>query len=178
MITKSMSSTDGKDIGNDSSVRSTADSAIGSGYSLSRKLGNGSTITIYAMVVENIGKVGTQEQTWWASSGDVKFNIEISDWPWNDEGLDIDLVNSIKSNEEWIKKENDTHVYTIGDDSQLNLAIKYYALNESGIWQSKGLSAGYPTLHKGDNESVFTFRFGKFGIKIFYDPLIKLLCKE
>ncbi len=60
-------------------------SAFGSIISFFGKLDNGGKVTIDAMVVDSMGKVGTKEQSWWASSGDVKFNVELDDWHWSDE---------------------------------------------------------------------------------------------
>jgi hypothetical protein len=152
-------------------------SAFGSIISFFGKLDNGGKVTIDVMVVDSMGKVGTKEQSWWASSGDVKFNIELDDWHWSDEcsdSLDLGICIS-RDNGEWVQKENDKYAYTLGETSQLHLASNYYTLDKTGeTWQSKDLSVGYSKLNKDDEETVFTLRFGKFGAKIFYDTFIYL----
>jgi hypothetical protein len=145
-------------------------SAFGSIVSFSGRLDNGSKVTIDVMIVNSMGKVGTREQSWWASSGDFNFNVHVEDWHWSDEESDIlDLgICMDRVNEKWVQKEiDDNVVFSLGETTKMSLASSYYALNESGgTWQLKDFSVGYPKLVQRGGEQIFTFRFGKFGKKM------------
>jgi hypothetical protein len=172
MSTESISSPSGKDfVGNEDLI--SPYSACGSVVSFSGKLDNGSKVTIDVMVVDSMGKVGTKEQSWWASSGDVKFNVELDNWHWSDEESDnsLDLGICIKCGEKWVQDEaTNKFTYMIGKDAQLNLANKYYTKDVSKPWQLEGLSDDYPQLDQ--QSSIFTVQFGKLNGKLFYDPAI------
>jgi hypothetical protein len=166
---ESVSSTDGKDLNGNEDLISPY-SAFGSIVSFSGRLDNGSKVTIDVMIVNSMGKVGTREQSWWASSGDFNFNVHVEDWHWSDEESDIlDLgICMDRVNEKWVQKEiDDNVVFSLGETTKMSLASSYYALNESGgTWQLKDFSVGYPKLVQRGGEQIFTFRFGKFGKKM------------
>lgn len=117
------------------------------------------------------GSLGTETETWKVSSGDIKFNIELSDWTFCpvscSEGIAkyIDLGIEIKGN----KQENKGNQTIDIGDATVELSNR---VNVDGV--EIFMPAGYPKVETKGSKQLFMFRFPTFQNKLIYDPLIQL----
>jgi len=153
-------------------------------------------IKLDTFVVDEAGLVGPDDDTLWnVVPGDMKFNIELSDWTWcgdkkaaepkpecgTEVGKFIDFAIKIKGkNSLPIRKDIEIKGkegragkgkksdYVMGGG--VNLRLTNLVEIDGNITE---MPEGYPKVEiKGKHDTIFTFRFPRFKKKAIYDPLL------
>lgn len=126
-------------------------------------------LKIVTMMVEEASSVATETETWSVARGDIKWNIELSDWAFCDPCSDgtaayIDIGIEIKST----KSEKKNNTIDLGD-ATLQLSNR---VQVDGTEQN--MPSGYPKIVSQGSKELFIFRFPTFSQKVVYDPLLQL----
>lgn len=128
-------------------------------------------LKVDTIFIAEAGSLGTETETWKVSSGDVKFNIELSDWTFCPTSCSggtakyIDLGIEIKGN----KRENKGNQTIDIGDATVELSNR---VNVDGV--EIFMPAGYPKIETKGLKQLFMFRFPTFQNKLIYDPVIQL----
>ena len=127
-------------------------------------------LKLVTMLVGESGEVGTETETWSVSAGDLKWNIELSDWTFCDPCADgtakyIDVALEIKGS----KSESKGNQTTDLGDATLQLSNRV-VIDSEEIY----MPTGYPKITTKGSKQLFVFRFPKFMNKAVYDPLLQI----
>lgn len=127
-------------------------------------------LKLRTMLYNQSGTVGTETETWNVASGDIKFNIELSDWtfcnPCGDgTALYIDVGIEIKGKDS-IPKGNKT-IDLGGATLELSNRV---VIDGSEI----NMPESYPQIETQGSKQLYVFRFPKFTNTVIYDPLLQL----
>lgn len=125
---------------------------------------------LVTMLVGESSEVGTETETWSVSAGDLKWNIELSDWTFCDPCADgtakyIDVALEIKGS----KSESKGNQTTDLGDATLQLSNRVMIDSEEVYMPN-----GYPKITTKGSKQLFVFRFPKFTNKAVYDPLLQM----
>ncbi len=184
-------------IGNDSktnAIRSTnydnplmINTANGGKITMVPNLGNKCNLRFNAIAVTDEGCAGTEYEYWDVAQGDFVFNFEISEWTWSkkrsfsgmNENADdsfLDFIIQIDARAHEIKEVEDVDFgFELGGHARMLLTNRYYVFDQKSQTDLEAfMPEGYPKMTKIDDEDKvnLTFRFHRFGTKIFYDPII------
>lgn len=129
---------------------------------------------VVTYIVEQEGSVSTDAETWSVSPGDVKFNIEFSEWTWcspctDGEGAFIDLRIAMKGNKDQPDTNSSSAKSVELGGSTLQLSSRVVLDN-----QELDMPEGYPKIETKGGSQVYVFRFPKFAQKAVYDPLLQM----
>eukprot|EP00931_Biecheleriopsis_adriatica_P012795 TRINITY_DN11403_c0_g1_i2.p1 TRINITY_DN11403_c0_g1~~TRINITY_DN11403_c0_g1_i2.p1 ORF type:complete len:489 (+),score=98.29 TRINITY_DN11403_c0_g1_i2:50-1516(+) len=130
-------------------------------------------IRVDTYVLGKSGSLGPPGETWAVQAGDLKWNIELSDWSWCgcrkgqkvEEGTFIDLDISIKGLGDAKAKGDSNKSISLGGGVTLELSNQVYA---DGNWSS--MPQGYPKVSMQGAST--TFRFPRFTVSSLYDPVL------
>jgi len=129
-------------------------------------------IKVDTYVLTGNGEVGPPGERWSASVGDLKWNIEVSNWTWcgcakgqqKQTGAYIDLDVSVKGRSNVAQTGN---LVDLGAGMGCELSDQVLV---DGVWQQ--MPKGFPRVQLQGSQVVFTFRFPFFTDRAMYDPLI------
>ncbi len=137
------------------------------------------TLDAYIMLSDgNVTTPGTDE-AWVVSVGDVKFNVELSDWNFcddespcgasNDTSAFVDLAFAIQGGSESPEQsESNSLLFSLGGNVPLLLSSQ---VEVDG--KIEDMPEGFPRVESKDSQgTVFFFRFPRFEEAIKYDPII------
>lgn len=130
-------------------------------------------IRVDTYVLGKSGALGPPGETWAVQAGDLKWNIELSNWTWcvckqgqqTEEGAFIDLDISVKGFAD-VEAKGGNKSLSLGGGVTLELSNQVYA---DGTWAS--MPEGYPKISLKGSSTTFTFRFPKFTTSSLYDPV-------
>lgn len=133
------------------------------------------SIKVDTFVIEERGKVGPPGETWGVDVGDLKWNIELSNWNWcgcskgssTEIGAFIDVDISVKGLGNMAFRPGSNKSIDMGSGLSMELSDQVMV---DGNWTS--MPDGYPKVVMQGSSTVFTFRFPKFKSVATYDPLI------
>lgn len=130
-------------------------------------IGNMRIVTI---LVNDEGKIGTETETWDVSPGDVKWNIELTDWTFCSPCSDgtaqyIDVGIEIKGTKSEFKRNQTIDL----GDATLELSNRVVVDGQETF-----MAKGYPKIVTKGVRDLYIFRFPKFATKATYDPLLQL----
>lgn len=130
-------------------------------------IGNMNIVTV---LLNEEGTVGTETETWNVSPGDVKWNIELSDWTFCNPCSDgtakyIDVGIEIKGT----KSESKGNQTVDLGDATLELSNRVVVDGKEEF-----MASGYPKVVTKGVKDLYIFRFPKFTTKATYDPLLQL----
>eukprot|EP00928_Gymnodinium_smaydae_P087769 TRINITY_DN7198_c0_g2_i1.p1 TRINITY_DN7198_c0_g2~~TRINITY_DN7198_c0_g2_i1.p1 ORF type:complete len:325 (+),score=49.76 TRINITY_DN7198_c0_g2_i1:81-1055(+) len=139
---------------------------------LKDSLGN---ITIETFMMEGSGTVGSANDTWNVSKGDLKWNIVLEAWNWcgcqkagnNETGAMVDLDITVSGKGDAKSKGGKNTSIELGGGLSLGLSSR---VQIDGNWTS--MPTGYPKVSMTGKSTTITFRFPKFTTKAWYDPVI------
>jgi len=174
------------------------DTVRASKTSFTSKIGHKSAsigkIQVDTFVVAEAGLCGPDEDALWqVVPGDMKFNIELSDWTWcgdknkagdtecgNEVGKFVDFAikvkgkNSVLARNDVKKKDKERSGKGKKQDFVMGGGINFRLTNLVEIdGNVTEMPEGYPKMEsKGKHDTIFTFRFPRFATKAKYDPLL------
>ena len=137
-----------------------------------------SRLTVDTYSITRAGDVGTDSETWAVRSGDVKFNLALSNWHWCGDGAEcskgqksqvgafIDVVISVKGSGE-PKVGSDGNSVELGGGATIELSNRVFV---DGEWTT--MPEGFPAVDTQGSSTKFTFRFPKFSESALYDPVV------
>jgi len=186
----------GKQVGKAGSTKHSIENFASQSFTFSSpktvKMGQGNNVSAVKMnfrsTVSTIGKVGVdtyimtsggivgpEGEPWSVSAGDIKFNIELSDWTFCDAEICKDGVGNGVELDVKIKGKNTFAVRVTGEKQQFELGggSKLQLTNKIMVdGKQVEMPAGYPKVRLVGTSQVFTFRFPKFTTSALYDPLL------
>lgn len=125
-------------------------------------------INVIVMIMNQTTSIGTETESWDVSTGDIKFNIELSGWTFcgcNDgNAAFIDVGIEIKG-----KKQETIQNTTIDLGGAIMQLSKRVVVD--GTEQS--MPEGYPKIQQKGSKQLFMFRFPTFSNNIIYDPVLQ-----
>ena len=127
-------------------------------------------LKVVVMIMKQDTSVGTANETWTVSPGDVKFNIELYDWTFCNPCSDgtasyLELGLEIKGSKS-VSKGNKT-IDIGGGTLELSKRVNIDGSEIDTI-------DGYPQLITKGSKQLFVFRFPTFSDKLIYDPVINM----
>lgn len=127
-------------------------------------------LKVVVMIMKQETTVGTDNETWSVSPGDIKFNIEMYDWTFCKPCLDgtashIEIGLEIKGS----KSESKSNKTIDIGGATLELSKR---VNVDG--SEIDMIDGYPQLLTKGSKQLFIFRFPTFLDKLVYDPVITM----
>mmetsp|Transcript_4509 Transcript_4509/g.13160 ORF Transcript_4509/g.13160 Transcript_4509/m.13160 type:complete len:313 (-) Transcript_4509:209-1147(-) len=132
------------------------------------------TVRIDTYIMKEAGNLGPPNETWAVSAGDMKWNIELSNWNWcgcskgqtQEVGDMIDVDVTVKGLFSAAQGASSKSV-NLGGGVTMELSDQ---VNVDGTWAA--MPAGYPKVNIQGSSTTLTFRFPKFTTKVTYDPAI------
>ncbi|KAL4228725.1 hypothetical protein ACF0H5_011768 [Mactra antiquata] len=141
-------------------------------------LENQATVEILMYIFKEAGDITNDNETISVKEGDLKFNIDISDWTFCDANLncpksaigkhlDFDIV---------IKGKSKASKNTDSDNEQYDFGNGIVTLSNEIVVDGVAvvMAENYPKYTRKGSKDVFTFRFPLFNKNIVYDPKIQL----
>jgi hypothetical protein len=138
------------------------------------------TIAVDAYIMLDDGNITTPgTESWVVAAGDVKFNVEVSDWTFcgdqapcgtsNETSAYLDLAFSIRGNSETPQENEDNAlVFNLGGNVPLLLSSE---IEKDGFMQD--MPDGFPRVESSTSQgTMFMFRFPRFTDGVSYDPII------
>jgi len=125
---------------------------------------------IITILLHNQGEIGTETETWTVSPGDVKWNIELSDWtfcnPCSDGTAEyIDVGIEIKGT----KSESKGNQTIDLGDATLELSNRIVVDGTEEF-----MANSFPRVETKGSKQLYIFRFPKFNTMATYDPLLQM----
>lgn len=132
------------------------------------------TVRIDTYIMKGAGSVGPPGETWTVQAGDMKWNIELSNWTWcgcsqgqkQQVGDMIDVDVTVKGLVDAARGRSNKSV-NLGGGVAMELSNKVYV---DGAWAA--MPAGFPRVSFQGSSTTLTFRFPKFNTNATYDPAI------
>ena len=129
-------------------------------------------LKVVALLFQENATIDTGAEQWEVSRGDMKFNIELSDWTFCNPCSDgiasfVEIGIEMKSS-----KEPDTAVGVSSVDVGGGLVQLASQVNIDG--SKVNLPSGFPQIIAEGSKTLFVFRFPKFSTSLSYDPLLQL----
>lgn len=129
-------------------------------------------INIVALLFQENATIDTGAEQWTVSRGDMKFNIELSDWTFCNPCADgtaafVEVGIEMKSSKEPATENGVSSVDVGGGLVQLASQA-----DVDGV--KTNLPAGFPQIVAEGSKTLFIFRFPKFNNLLSYDPLLQL----
>jgi len=147
----------------------------------------------FEAMIDGVGKIGLDayimlsdgnittpgDEVWVVSKGDVKFNVDVSDWSFcgdetpcgdaNQTSVYLDLAISIQgSSEKPEQSEDNSLLFSLGGNVPLLLSSQ---IEVDDFMQD--MPEGFPRVESTDNQgTVFYFRFPRFEDTVKYDPIV------
>lgn len=126
-------------------------------------------LKIVTVLFNEEGSVKTETETWNVNPGDLKWNIELTDWTFCDQGTTefIDVGVEIKGSKNEAKGNQTTDL----GDAVLQLSNRIIVDGKEEY-----MTSGYPkVVQSGSQKQLYIFRFPKFSTTATYDPLLQLV---
>lgn len=152
-------------------------------FTSSVPLGSDGTATLksYVYIFTADGNITVDGNETEVKEGDMKFNAEISNWPFcatctagNKDltGVFLDFSVEIKGKKSANKTES-SGGYDLGDGASV-ITPKEVIYFEGNTNTTENMPSGYPALITKGSKQIFVFRFKKFTGKVLYDPVVQL----
>lgn len=127
-------------------------------------------LKLVTMLIGESSSIGTETESWSVSPGDMKWNIELSDWTFCNPCADgtakfIDVGIEVKGPKNEAKGNKTVDLG--GATLQLSNRIVIDSVETNMV-------NNYPKLITRGSKQLYVFRFPKFNTKAVYDPLLQL----
>lgn len=127
-------------------------------------------LKLVTMLIGGSGSMGTETESWSVSPGDMKWNIELSDWTFCNPCADgtakfIDVGIEVKGSKNEAKGNKSVDLG--GATLQLSNRVVIDGVETN-------MANNYPKLITRGSKQLYVFRFPKFNTKAVYDPLLQL----
>jgi hypothetical protein len=137
-----------------------------------RLLGDGmGEMAIVVSLPEEDGYIDIDGEKQRLKKGDMKFNIEMSEWNWCDNAAFLDVYVKVSGKHAPRKRFGRSNTrpasYYMGDNATVSFSGKYQ--NETGTWVD--MPGGFPKIDSFDASRIIV-RFPLFEDKIVYDPTV------
>lgn len=139
---------------------------------------DGSKLKVTVFLFTESGTIDMDGTDTDVSTGTMKFNVELEDWPFclssggsgitncNADGEFVDFSYVIKGSSSSASKDGNSNLFFLGGDASVLLSNKVTVDNVL-----TAMPAGYPKLETNGNKQTFIFRLPK-GDKMVYDPIL------
>ena len=154
-----------------------SDTAMAKNVSFTSQLsGLSSKLSVETLLLTDAGKVGPPNEEWDAKRGDLKWSITLHDWEFcnpckkgqkDQIGAFVDLGIEVKGKNSATEKAGNSKSFDLGDNVTLDLSNQ---VRVDGVWQT--MATGYPKVEVKGGKQLFIFRFPKFAVEAYYDPLL------
>lgn len=137
---------------------------------LQSPVNNVGVLKVETSVLAEDASVGPDSKKWSGKAGDVKWNIDLSDWKWHTDGAMIEVGIEVKSKGGKTSGDAD-------DTEDLGGGISMELTKEVTLDGTAGqLVDGYPKIEAKENKKTYVFMFPKFNEngRAVYDPLITM----
>lgn len=124
-------------------------------------------LDVRTMLINEVGTLGTETESWQVAAGDLKWNIELRDWTFLPEATAVEIHIEIKGSKEKADKKSNTTVEIGGATLQLSNRV-----TKDGV--EVDMPQGYPRIETQGSKEFYIFRFPRFDDKIIYDPVMQL----
>lgn len=127
-------------------------------------------LKLVTMIMDESASIGTETETWSVSPGDMKWNIQLSEWTFCNPCLDgtaayVDIGIEIKGD------KNEVFGNKTVDLGGATLQLSNRVIIDN---QEMNMPDSYPKLETRGSKQLYIFRFPKFNTGALYDPLLQL----